>query len=114
MVQSLPWQDHQWQRIAAMEASARLPHALLLRGPEGVGKHRFACRLVSAILCECHEFQQRPCGDCRGCRLVAAHSHPDLHALAPLEGKQQIGIDQVRSLIERIGLTSQYGGRKAS
>lgn len=113
MMQRLPWQDPQWQRIAAMQASARLPHALLLRGPEGVGKYRFARRLVSALLCEHHEFQKRPCGDCRGCRLVAADTHPDLHALAPLEGKQQIGIDQVRSLIERIGLTPQYGGRKA-
>ncbi len=109
----LPWQDDQWQRIVTMQAGARLPHALLLRGPEGVGKYRFARRLVSALLCERQEFQNRPCGDCRGCRLIAAGTHPDLHELAPLEGKQQIGIDQVRSLIERIGLTPQYGGRKA-
>ncbi len=109
----LPWQDDQWQRVVAMQAGARLPHALLLRGPEGVGKTRFARRLVSALLCERQEFQNRPCGECRGCRLMAADTHPDLHQLAPIEGKQQIGIDQVRSLIERISLTSQYGGRKA-
>lgn len=109
----LPWQVPQWQRIAAMQAAGRLPHALLLRGPEGVGKQHFARRLVSAMLCERTEFAQRPCGTCRGCRLIAAHTHPDLHALAPPEGKQQIGIDQVRGLIERIGLTPQYGGRKA-
>ncbi len=96
-----------------MQAGARLPHALLLRGPEGVGKVCFARRLLSTLLCERHECDKRPCGDCRGCRLIAADTHPDLHALAPLEGKQQIGIDQVRSLIERIGLTPQYGGRKA-
>ncbi len=112
-VQALPWQGDQWQRVVAMQAGARLPHALLLRGPEGVGKTRFACRLVSALLCERQEFQVRPCGECRGCRLMAADTHPDLHQLAPLEGKQQIGIDQVRSLIERIALTPQYGGRKA-
>lgn len=112
MEQRLPWHDSQWRRFAAMQASARLPHALLLRGPEGVGKYRFARRLVSALLCERQEFETRPCGDCRGCHLVAADSHPDLHALAPPEGKHQIGIDQVRSLIERIGLTPQYGGRK--
>ncbi len=71
---------------------------------------------MSALLCERPEhqpeLQDRPCGDCRGCRLIAAETHPDLHVLAPLEGKQQIGIDQVRSLIERVGLTPQYGGRK--
>ena len=109
----LPWQDPQWQRIAAMQAEGRLPHALLLRGPEGVGKYRFACRLLAALLCEGPAHGDHPCGECRGCRLIAAGSHPDLHELLPLEGKQQIGIDQVRSLIQRIGLTSQYGGRKA-
>ncbi len=109
----LPWQGDQWQRVVAMQAGARLPHALLLRGPEGVGKARFARRLVSALLCERQEFHNRPCGECRGCRLMAANSHPDLHRLAPLEDKQRIGIDQVRSLIERIGLTPQYGGHKA-
>lgn len=112
MEQGLPWQDAQWQRMAAMQAGGRLPHALLLRGPEGVGKLRFARRLVSALLCERHEFHKGPCGECRGCHLVSADSHPDLHALAPGDGKQQIGIDQVRSLIQRIGLTPQYGGRK--
>ena len=114
MVQNLPWQDHQWQRIVAMQAGARLPHALLLRGPEGVGKVQFARRLLAAILCQQQEFQKRPCGDCRACRLVAAQTHPDLHELSPFEGKQQIGIDQVRGLIERIGLTPRYGGRKAA
>jgi len=113
MEPNLPWQVEQWQRVAAMHAESRLPHALLLRGPEGVGKRRFAHRLLAALLCETPAFEDRPCGECRGCRLVAAGTHPDRHELAPPEGKQQIGIDQVRALIERVSLTSQYGGRKA-
>jgi DNA polymerase III subunit delta' len=109
----LPWQQAQWQRIVAMQSSARLPHALLLRGPEGVGKNYFAQRLASMLLCERHEDDGGACGSCRGCRLMAAATHPDFQHLAPLEGKQQIGIDQVRALIGRIALTPQYGGRKA-
>lgn len=109
----LPWQANQWQRMVAMQAGARLPHALLLRGPDGVGKTRFARHLLAALLCEHAAFEARPCGACRGCTLVRAETHPDLHELVPLEAKQQIGIDQVRALIGRIGLTSQYGGRKA-
>lgn len=111
--QRLPWHDSQWRRIVAMQTGERLPHALLLRGPEGVGKRRFAHHLLTALLCERDAFHNDPCGVCRGCRLVAAETHPDLHALVPLEGKTQIGIDQVRGLIGRVGLTSQYGGRKA-
>jgi DNA polymerase-3 subunit delta' len=113
MAQRLPWHDHQWQRIVAMQTGARLPHALLLRGSTGVGKLRFAHHLLTALLCERDAFHNDPCGGCRGCRLVAADTHPDLHELVPLEGKTQIGIDQVRELIGRVGLTSQYGGRKA-
>ena len=112
MESQLPWQSEQWRRIATMHAESRLPHALLLRGPEGVGKRRFARRLLAALLCETRDFAARPCGACRSCRLVTAGTHPDRHELAPPEGKQQIGIDQVRALIERISLTSQYGGRK--
>lgn len=96
-----------------METEGRLPHALLLRGPEGVGKGRFALRLLAALLCEAPEFAGRPCEACRGCRLVAADTHPDRQLVVPPEDKRQIGIDQVRALIERVGLTAQYGGRKA-
>lgn len=109
----LPWQIDQWRRVAAMDADGRLPHALLLRGPEGVGKRCFAHRLLAALLCETRALAEAPCGTCRGCRLVTAETHPDRHELAPPEGKQQIGIDQVRELIDRVALTTQYGGRKA-
>lgn len=109
----LPWQAAQWRHVAAMHAEARLPHALLLRGPEGVGKRRFADRLLAALLCDAAAVDARPCGVCRGCRLVAADTHPDRHVLAPPEGKQQIGIDQVRALIERVALTPRYDGLKA-
>ena len=110
---ALPWHGPQWRHIVAMQVAGRLPHALLLRGPEGLGKYRFACRLAAALLCEDQAHGNRPCGECRGCRLVAAGTHPDAHELLPLEGKRQIGIDQVRSLIRRIGLSAQYGGPKA-
>lgn len=110
---SLPWQASQWQRVAEMHANGRLPHALLLRGPQSVGKLRFAQAVLAALLCEAGAFADGACGRCRGCRLVAAESHPDRHALAPPDGKARIGIDQVRELIGRVALTPQYGGRKA-
>lgn len=109
----LPWQDANWRRVVAMHAEGRLPHALLLRGPEGVGKRYFARRLLTAALCESAAFAEAPCASCRACRLVEAGTHPDMHTIEPLEGKAQIGIDQIRELIARVALTPQYGGRKA-
>ena len=71
-------------RLATAIRTARLPQALLLDGPRGVGKQRLALWLAQALLCE-----QAPsgggCGTCRSCRLVSTLSHPDLHWFVPLE-----------------------------
>ncbi len=112
MHEPLPWHTHQWHTLNAARASGRMPHALLLRGPEGVGKHRFAERLAARLLCEHDVAQERPCATCRACRLVAAGTHPDLAHIGPLEGKTAIAIEQIRDLIEYVSLTRQYASQK--
>jgi DNA polymerase-3 subunit delta' len=109
MTERLPWHEAQWQRIEVMRASGRLPHALMLRGLRGLGKAAFAQRLASALLCES---SAPPCGECRGCTLMAAGNHPDFLKVKPEEGKQAIGIDQIRALIDHLVLTTQYRGYK--
>lgn len=108
----LPWHDPQWQTLRRAREMDRLPHALLLRGRPGLGKHWFAERLASALLCEDPAPEARPCGTCRGCRLLAAGTHPDLLRVAPPEGKRRIGIDQIRDLIEYVVLTRHYAEHK--
>ena len=75
--QLLPWQHETWSRIA--ESFDRLPHATLLSGSEGIGKFQLASRLAMVLLCDRDE--PHPCGDCRGCRLYTASTHPDLHVI---------------------------------
>ena len=61
-------------------------HALLLHGPRGVGQFELALTLASAWLCEAEPARRsggRACGECAACRLVAAHTHPDLRVLLP-------------------------------
>ena len=36
----------------AMLAAERLPHALLVSGPEGIGKHELALKIAQAVVCE--------------------------------------------------------------
>ncbi len=108
-MQPLPWHEKQWQRIGSMRDSARVPHALMLRGAKGLGKGEFAARLSALLLCQAEE---KPCGACRGCRLMASGNHPDFLAVVPAEDKQSIGIDQIRSLIDHVWLTTQYAGYK--
>lgn len=110
----LSWQNRQWTHVMNMVQRARLPHALLFRGPPWVGIHSFAERLVTALLCTSDDVSSIPCGGCRGCRLSAAGTHPDLTTVVPREGKKNIGIDPIRALIAAIGLTPTYAGHKVA
>src|SRR5437870_188228 len=70
-------------KLAGAHASGKLPQALLLAGPRGVGKQRLALWLAQLIHCEAPG--QEPCGPCRSCRLVASLQHPDVHWFVPVE-----------------------------
>jgi len=73
-------------RLAAAVAAGRLPQALLLAGPRGVGKQRLALWLAQLIQCEAPTASGRePCGACRSCRLVQSLQHPDVHWFVPIE-----------------------------
>ena len=70
-------------KLAGAHASGKLPQALLLAGPRGVGKQRLALWLAQLIQCEAPG--QDPCGECRPCRLVLSLQHPDVHWFVPVE-----------------------------
>jgi hypothetical protein len=95
--------DAVWARLAARLADERLPHALLFTGAPGIGKALLARRLAGRLACTAAD-DQRPCGDCNGCRQVLAGTHPDLLAIAAPDRsrketrKKEIGIDQAREL----------------
>ena len=76
---------HPWNQpiLDALKTRERLPHALLLHGPRGVGKLALAERLAQLLLCEHADRTQRPCGRCDGCRWYLAGNHPDFRRLEP-------------------------------
>jgi DNA polymerase-3 subunit delta' len=88
-----------------------LPHALLLQGRPGLGKHDFAVQLAQALLCE----QARDgvaCGQCHSCRLFAAGTHPDLAAVGLVEDAKNITVDQIRALGDFLSLRPHTAARK--
>ena len=60
----LPWSPLMpWQVDAARSAlgqRASFPHALLIHGPRGIGKHALALNFAQALLCEIPA-RRRPC-----------------------------------------------------
>ena len=85
-----------------------IPHAILLLGPQGIGKSTIARKWAAAVNCLADDPADRPCGACRSCNLVAANRHPDLIWMQPKKGVWRI--DQVREL-ERNLMLSPVEGR---
>ena len=65
--------------LVAMFEAQRLPHALLIAGPVGVGKRDLTIRIAQTLLCDSVD-QQRdgPCRECRPCRRLHDPSQPNL------------------------------------
>lgn len=73
----------------------RLSHALLFKGPMGVGKKTFARIFAAFVNCQQPE-KNESCGRCPSCLKFQASSHPDFIVIEP-EGAA-IKINQVREL----------------
>ncbi len=128
-----PWQDADWQRF--LQFGERQPHALLIEGLAGIGKSQFALHVIANALCD----KGSNCGQCRGCQLYVAGSHPDLHVIssewvaraddalfgtyakryldsAPAalnrKPKRQIAVDQIRALIDAFGFSQHSAGQR--
>src|SRR4029453_12106734 len=109
----LPWQTRIATDFLARRAS--FPHALLIHGPRGIGKHALALGRAQGLLGETPRANGEACGTCPGCHYAIAGQHPDLMRLellrvdedtGDLVAVEQIAIDRVRSLIEFAALTS--------
>lgn len=87
----------------------RLPHALLITGPDGVGKKHLALELAKALNCV---GEHPPCGTCIHCHQIEIGSHPDISVVERPDGKENILIGQVRELRDVASLRPFQGRRK--
>lgn len=64
----------------------RLGHALLLKGPAGVGKLAFASAIAQYVNCQ-NPTAEDSCGHCPACQKIEQAIHPDLHFVLPIYSK---------------------------
>ncbi|MFN3902443.1 DNA polymerase III subunit delta' [Rehaibacterium terrae] len=115
-----PWQQRPLQTALAALMAGRLGHALLLGGAARLGKRAVADALAARLLCSTPGADGLACGHCRGCRLLAAGTHPDFLGIG-LEVNEktdklrsEVTIDQVRRLSRQFALTPQLGGAQVA
>ncbi len=71
-------------RLRRMVDEDRLPHAIVIEGPEGTGKLMMARALAQYIHCENRSPGGDCCGVCASCIQHSHHSHVDLHFSFPM------------------------------
>lgn len=128
----LPWQSEQWQQL--MQMRERFPHAVLLHGPQGIGKTLFAESLAQSLLCETPLPDGHACGNCLACGWFAQYAHPDYRRVRPenldeagaaeesQEGSKsakaeksaskEIKIEQIRALADFMNVSTHRRGRR--
>ncbi len=123
-IKHIEWHASAWRQLWGNANG--LPHALLLTGPEGIGKGRFAIATASRLLCE-SPAETGACGACPSCRWFASDNHPDFRYIIPAadlesddpgsdgerkKGSRQILIDQIRELEDFVFIGGHRNGAR--
>lgn len=116
------------ERLISAAVEDKLPHALMLHGPEGNGGLALAVALAQYVLCQ--DRAGRPaemslfgpteavpprrdcCGECLSCRMSKTLEHPDLHFIFPVarKGSKPMHCDDLLTAWRKWLLDDPYGG----
>lgn len=91
----IPGQEDIKQSLRNLADSGRMPHAIMLCGPSGIGKMCVARAFMQYAHCQSPR-DGEPCGVCPSCRQHMSFNHPDVHFIFPF----------VRNATQKIELSS--------
>ncbi len=101
-------QTHVTRALRNAIRSGRVPHAVLLCGPRGVGKTTIARILARCLNCD-QGPTDTPCGECPACREIAAGASTDVQEI---DAASRTSVDDVRDLIESVRYAAAPGKRR--
>ena len=93
--------------LVQLQESGRLPHALLLTSDSGLGLSEVCETLAHRLL----KMTSQSLGE-ETEELLAAGTHGDFRWVSVIDGKQSIGVDQVRAACDFVAKTAGYGSLK--
>jgi DNA polymerase-3 subunit gamma/tau len=92
-------QEHVTHTLQNALLSGRISHAYLFAGPRGTGKTSMGRLLAKAVNCLSAE-DDKPCNQCRICQAI---NEGRLLDLIEIDAASNRGIDEVRSIREKVG-----------
>lgn len=98
---SIKGNDALCQRLGEEIRTGRFPHAHIIEGGRGLGKHLLAREIAMALACESRgkEGMPLPCGTCRNCQRIQAGGCPDVITVSKGE-RATMGVEVIRNLRE--------------
>jgi len=100
-------------RLRRVAARDRVPAALLLFGPSGLGKRALAEAFATRLLCAAPAGDDA-CGACDHCMRLAHGTHPDLTVVEREEERRDMRVEQVRTLSRWLALHPLMATRKVA
>ena len=86
-----------------------IPHAIIIEGDEGLGKHTLAGFIAKSAVCA---GEHRPCDNCRACTLFNSGNHPDVIFVSPEDKKKSISVAQIRAIRTDAYIKPHMQGKK--
>ncbi len=82
----------------------RVRHAYLFTGTSSVGKSTLAHSFAAALNCTAETPAQRPCWQCRSCRLLLSGNHPDVIYSQTDSSTGALKIEEIRGVSSKLAL----------
>ena len=93
------------KQLDTMTKSDRLPHAIVLESRDKDLAQKIAVEISKVFFCSA---DIKPCGKCSGCFKAEKGIHPDLYRVEITDGKQAVGVGEIRAMISDCYIKSPY------
>lgn len=88
----------------------RMAHGYIIEGSPRGAAGELARKILELLMCVGND---RPCGECTGCRAVRKDAHPDVFQIEPQMKSRRISIEDIRATQGSLSQTAFSGGWKA-